>query len=419
MSTPLQPVSKRKNLARIALTSLLLTITLATGCAKPQSLDGSLHTITKPYAFSLAGWELKMFTHGTGQPLLARPDPDGVTKVKQYFDLVPRISQLQSEISQSQDSAQTASLETQLASLQKQRDALTPVVETTIEQQIRTVLSEQGIYAPWPQFFGLKVGFPPVVFGLQNPLNLLVISPRDKIESLRTIMLDPNLTPAQVQQIENESDRLGVSSLVVEIGGFAGAYPTFVNNDEDLQSTIVAATHEWLHQYLAFRPLGFLYVLDLTGIARNYDIAQMNETVAGMLGDEIGGMVYQKYYAPSEQQPTQPPPAPDLNAFDFNAAMRQTRLQVDQLLAQGKVAAAEQYMEQERQFLATKGYYIRKLNQAYFAFYGTYGDSPTSVSIIGKEMTQLRSNSPSIKSFLDQASGLTNPQELEKLVSTR
>ena len=33
-------------------------------------------------------------------------------------------------------------------------------------------------------------------------------------------------------------------------------------------------------------------------------------------------------------------------------------------------------MEQRRQLFVENGYYIRKLNQAYFAFYGAYADVP-------------------------------------------
>jgi len=51
--------------------------------------------------------------------------------------------------------------------------------------------------------------------------------------------------------------------------------------------------------------------------------------------------------------------------------MRSIRLAVDDYLRGAKSKPAEQYMEQQRQALAAQGYYIRKLNQAYFAFYGT------------------------------------------------
>jgi len=41
-----------------------------------------------------------------------------------------------------------------------------------------------------------------------------------------------------------------------------------VDNSADLRFTIDAAAEEWLHQYLAFKPLGFNYVLNLLGINR-------------------------------------------------------------------------------------------------------------------------------------------------------
>jgi hypothetical protein len=69
-------------------------------------------------------------------------------------------------------------------------------------------------------------------------------------------------------------------------------------------------------------------------------------------------------------------------------------------------------MEERRQFLATQGYRIRKLNQAYFAFYGTYADDPTSISPIGVELRKLREQSGSLKEFLDNAAVLTSRQDL-------
>ena len=56
--------------------------------------------------------------------------------------------------------------------------------------------------------------------------------------------------------------------------------------------------------------------------------------------------------------------------------MHTTRVTVDALLAAGKINEAESYMEQRRQLFVQNGYTIRKLNQAYFAFYGAYADVP-------------------------------------------
>jgi len=63
--------------------------------------------------------------------------------------------------------------------------------------------------------------------------------------------------------------------------------------------------------------------------------------------------------------------------------MRNIRRNVDAYLEQGQIDQAEKYMIEQQQFLSANGYYIRKLNQAYFAFHGNYADSPTSVNPIG------------------------------------
>jgi hypothetical protein len=103
--------------------------------------------------------------------------------------------------------------------------------------------------------------------------------------------------------------------------------------------------------------------------------------------------------------------------FDFNAAMREIRKTVDDYLAKTQVDEAEKYMNEQQQFLASKGYYIRKLNQAYFAFYGTYADGPTSIDPVGGQLRSLRDHSASLKEFLDTASGLTGSEDLVKIVN--
>jgi len=225
---------------------------------------------------------------------------------------------------------------------------------------------------------------------------------------MREITLQQDLKVEEMESIEEGVDKLGVSSLVVELGGLGATYPTFVTNNASLQFTINTATEEWLHQYLVFKPLGFLYLLDVTGIARNYEIATMNETVAGMVSKEIGAIVSQKYY-PGYGNSAQQQPEPE---FDFNREMREIRRTVDIYLAQGEITQAEEFMEQKRQYLVSMGYPIRKLNQAYFAFHGTYADRPTSISPIGVELKKLREQSASLKDFLDTAAAMTSRQDL-------
>jgi hypothetical protein len=216
------------------------------------------------------------------------------------------------------------------------------------------------------------------------------------------------MTAAQMEELEAQVDALVVASVVEPLGGLA-AYPSMVMDGGNLRFVLNVAAEEWLHQYLAFKPLGFRYVLDLTGIRRDYDIATMNETVAGMVSKEIGGLIYGEYYAPEEAEPVAAEPD---NGFDYYGEMRVTRLAVDEYLARGEVERAEQYMEQRRQYLEDNGYYIRKLNQAYFAFHGAYADRPDSVSPIGAELRQLRDRSDSLADFLETAAAMTSREDL-------
>jgi len=393
---------------------ILLSLCLIMGsCAPAADFDGSLKSIVKPYQFSIAQWELVTITGELNSLIFGKEEgvEDKAGVVVEYFNLVDQIKRLEAEIAAvnaSYKAGDLSSLESELERIRQQKAALTDGVEKIIAGQIKEVLAEHGIFHPLDNYIKLRVGFPPLIFKLEPPPHLLVVSPRDKIESMREIHLQQDMRVEAMESIEEQVDKLGVSSLVVGIGGL-GTYPAFVMESASLQFTVDAATEEWLHNYLTFKPLGFLYLLDLTGISRNYDIATMNETVVGIVSKEIGAIVCQTYYpdyANNRQQPAEEP------EFDFNREMREIRQTVDTYLAQGEISQAEEFMEEKRQYLVSMGYYIRKLNQAYFAFHGTYGDSPTSISPIGAELKQLREQSTSLKAFLDTAAAMTSRQDL-------
>ncbi len=370
-----------KRVSKLVIFGSLLLLFISGSCNTRQDFDSQLHSIVKPHLFSIVGWESKTIIYKLNRLIFNRQKKidDEARVVIDYFTSAER----------KKDSASMA--------------------EGIIAKQIRDTLAEQGIFNP---IADLDVGFPPVTFKLEQPPYVLVISPREKIESIREPTLNPNLTLEEVEDIETKVDGLDVSSLVVEIGG-VGTYPSIVSNKTSLRFTIEAAVEEWLHQYLVFKPLGFLYLLDVAGISRNYEIATINETLASMLGKEIGSLVYEKYYFGYENSANQSQ-APQ-SGFDFNQEMREIRKTVDVYLAQGEIEQAEEFMEQKRQYLASQGYYIRKLNQAYFAYYGTYADSPTSISPIGVELKKLRDKSASLKDFLNTVAAMTSRQDLDNL----
>jgi hypothetical protein len=270
--------------------------------------------------------------------------------------------------------------------------------ETRLCSQIKAVLEENGIPV-----------FPPLNFKLENPPHLLVISPRDRIFYLDRALLRQELSEQEVEKLEAQVDKLGLSSLVVELGGFGATYPPIVDGNASLTFVINTVVEEWLHQYIAFRPLGFLYVLDSLGVTQDQDVIIMNETLAGMVSDEIGSQVYAHYHATEKEEGKA-----DKNSsgFDFDAEMRQTRRNADMYLYQGDVDGAESYMEERRQMFLSHGYKIRKLNQAYFAFHGIYGRDPASVSPIHGDLKLLRAKNSSLKDFLDKTSGITSYTDL-------
>ncbi|MEE9583062.1 MAG: hypothetical protein V3W01_00185 [Dehalococcoidales bacterium] len=393
--------------------SLLLVYLFTAGCAGTQSFDARLGPIVKPYRFDLIAWELGALSYKFNESLFGNEvTADEVSVVIDYFSLTEQARALEREIRAVRDDigiGNLASLEAQLDMLLAEQDALESRAERIMEKQISQTLALLGIFNPVDNYMGLQVNFPPLNFRLEEPPHLLVVSPRDRIESIRQITLLADISAEEMEDIEAAVDELDVSSLVVGLGGIA-TYPAFVANDAGLRFAINAAIEEWLHQYLFFKPVGFLYALHLIGASQNYEIATINEALVGIASDEIGSILYQNYYSQYERESSQTEATEP--GFDFNREMREIRKAVDDYLAAGEIEKAEEFMEQKRLFLVSKGYFIKKLNQAYFAFYGTYADSPTSINPIGAELRALRGQSPSVKSFLETAAAMTSRDDL-------
>ncbi len=217
-----------------------------------------------------------------------------------------------------------------------------------------------------------------------------------------------------METLENQIDQqLGVSSLIVPLGGIA-LYPAMILETSSIPFAVETFAHEWLHHYLFFFPLGLNY--DFAGETRI-----INETTANLFGKELSRLILARYYPdllPPPSLPASsdaPPPTPDPNAFDYGAAMNETRVTVDQLLAAGKVDEAEAYMEQRRQVFVEHGYLIRKLNQAYFAFYGGYQSGSPGVGgsdPIGPAVQAIRDQSASVFDWIETMREIVTRDEL-------
>ena len=275
-----------------------------------------------------------------------------------------------------------------LAEIHDRQDTIRPVVELTVEREISSILAEEG--------FDSRIGaiLPPVDTVLGPSPALLVTSPRDRIFRLENTLLRHGIRPDDREALEQLTlEERNLSAIVVNTGG-VGTYPSVVSSGSSLHHALTVVAHEWLHNWFFFHPLG-QHFWD------SPDMITLNETAATLGGWEIGDRAYEaitgiKY----DRKPPAPPADPDPDAFDFNAEMRETRQRAEELLAAGHIAEAESYMEERRQELLERGYRIRKINQAYFAFYGSYATSAASVSPIEGQLRGLRQRGATLGEFL-------------------
>ncbi len=412
-----------------AVVILALFVTAVPGI-RPDPHDGAFQTLghARYYLFDFTGWEIHALSDKALNALVApqRYMDEGrqTQTVRRYFQLVNEIHQLEARVETIYADPHIADREAASAPLRARRDALRAtqreqqaLVESIVEVQVSKLLAE----------YGFEVGgqvLPPVAVRFTELPVMLIVSPRARIERIGAYPLAHGLTVEQMEAVEASVDAdLGVSSLVVPIGGLA-VWPAMLIETGYLPSAIEAAAHEWAHHYLTFFPLGFNY--DATP-----ETITINETVASIVGTEIGWAVLDRYYPDLAPPPPDYAPLPPTNpglpadgpspAFDFRAEMRTTRVHVDELLAAGRIQEAEQYMQARRVLFVENGYAIRKLNQAYFAFYGSYADEPGAAGAdpIGPALRELRFRSASLADFIRTVRGLTSLADIQRALDER
>lgn len=324
-------------------------------------------------------------------------------RVARYFELNAMIAAREQEAGDpTTPAAIVAADERQLATLGRERDSIENSVQIILEGRLTHVVREAGL----TRRIGGEIVWPPANIAFQQPPAVLVTSPRSTIAISGERLLQGDLSLGQVEGIEKKAEADGkTSAAVIAISGIA-MYPAIIPRSADYAGTMEDIAHEWTHHYLFFTPLGRRY---FTGS----ELTTLNETVADIAGRELGARLAAEYPLPAPPpKPPTPAPAAPRQQVDFNTTMRNLRLQVEALLRQGKVAEAERQMEQTRRFLAANGYYIREINQAYFAFQGSYADTPGSIDPIGPKLQTLRQDSGSLAAFVRRAQELTSPAQL-------
>ena len=387
-------------LRRVVLAVFIAGLLLLAGGGdyRPTAVD----LAAAPYRYSILAWELNHLPGGwlrrladywPGRETLT--PPERAAQAREFFALGQELRRWEQRRQLAGVAVGPPAVQelASLARIDARRRERRPAAEIAVEQAISQALTDQGIVTSWGGVF------PPVDVVFGGPPHLLMVSPRDRIYAQQSALLRPDLSDTIKAEIEDELRRSDNLSALVEDTGGLSVYPSLALDTVGLRYALEIAAHEWLHQWLFFRPLG-----------RNFraspEMLTLNETIASIAGAELGQQAYAAMTGtpppgPPLSDPAAPPPVPAAGGFDFTAEMRQTRRRAEELLAAGQIAAAEAYMEQRRQHFLANGYYIRKLNQAYFAFHGSYATGPGSVSPIGGQLQELRRRSPSLKHFLE------------------
>lgn len=410
------------------LAALLLALLITSDVPQLAADTDRVRTFTRAVEFDYPTWVWNAAWMKIDQAVIGAPNTfnHGSSKeiVTEYLRTTQQILQIEARIEQLFADPNVLDKETATANLRAQRDQLrshqaqlAPFAESILQSQVADTFAEQGLSTG-----GQTI--PPLLYHITETPLALIVSPRDHIEQITNVSLLPSLTLDEQIKIEDDvAKSLNVSTLIVPVGGI-GVYPTMVEETTDLRWTLSTIAHEWTHNYLNLRPLGLNY-------STTPELRTMNETTASISGDEVGDLVIKKYYpellassSPPNliqfQNPFQPPAPPaDTTPFDFRAEMHETRVNVDKLLAEGKIDEAESYMEQRRQIFWKNGYLIRKLNQAYFAFNGAYADVPGGAAgedPVGPAVRALRTQSKSLADFINTIAWMTSFQQLQQAI---
>jgi hypothetical protein len=408
---------RRRRLARLLLFAFVFFGLGAASVAPEHDLLVHVNDVTSAYQFDFIDWESQALASELGRRLTRPRIPSGESEqrrlVEEFLALEQQVRDVEREIDLIYASRSgleegftgARDLEQHLVQLRSAQEKISPQVELVLSRQLEAILREEGFA------LGNQV-FPPVAFRLVDPPTALILSPRDKIENRHFVGLEPGLEHGRRSDIESRLEQRGdVSGYVTDIGGL-GSYPTMVINTSNLTALIDITAHEWTHNYLYTFP---------TNIAWGYQtlprLTTINETTATLVGKEISRRIIRRYYPdwvdrlpPVDKAGLPTPQEPS----EFDLAMRRIRTRVDQLLAEGRINEAEAYMEKERQKLVEKGYHLRKLNQAYFAFHGSYAFGPESIDPTGLQLRKLRAASTSLQDFLVKVGWLNSYDDFQE-----
>jgi hypothetical protein len=434
----MKQINYRINIVINLLIALILILPIQGSVVDPTEELEQIRAYSRVYEFDYVTWTVSALARKLVQSTLKvnqyLPHPEKRELILDYLNLRNEVSVLQAELAnllsdpnQENRQQRESNLRTELNLKDNLRIELAPFVEQVLQDQLNSALVELDL-----DFGGQMV--PPVLYKSEPDSYALIVSPRNEIRQAANLMLVRGLTFDEIIRLEEGiENNLNLSALVVGIGG-VGLYPSMIIETGNLDWLIHVVSHEWTHNYLTLRPLGIFY-------GTSPELTTINETIADLSADDIQRMTFELYYpehlppdtdlqneenSPTQNNDAEPEPALE-GIFDFRAEMHLTRLEVDRLLVEGNIDEADSYMESRRIFFWENGYLIRRLNQAYFAFHGSYAAQPGGAAgeegvDLGAELRQLKERTPSYREFmrlvawkwrLDQFEALFKSSQLE------
>ena len=280
--------------------------------------------------------------------------------------------------------------------------------ELLLERRLSRAVSELELDSRLPLFGRVRVVWPPIDVDLSEPLRVLAVSPRDEVRMVRSVLLTSEVQLEDYERIESvvEADQRW-SAWVGRVSGVA-LYPASVVSSRDYLSTLRIMAHEWTHHHLAFYPLGLAY-------GRGSDMRTINETVADIVGDQLGRFAAQ---LPGHEPASEPERDAALIAIrtETDPILRDLRIEVDALLAEDQIVQAERRMEEVRLELIGFGRPFRRINQAFLAFRGGYGASAASASPWGDRLLAYRESSDSLSGFVEAIREVGSAEEADILL---
>ncbi len=381
------------------------------GCVAPAGdIIAGVRASAAHDSFNIAVWELR---HASDIVEALNTPPENPAAIDEYFETSARLREAAGRVEfllanrPADDHELLEALEEEEA-IEQELEEIRARATLALRGLMMNTMREAGLVSD-PPVLG-EIVFPPVSFVMEDLPRALIVSPRDRIDLMESLPLRPDISTEEILRLEEVLTDRGLSALVVNIGGM-GTYPALVKATSTRDFTIRTILHEWVHHYLFFHPLGQRY-------RASGDMTTINETVANMVAADTAALALNQ--PPPVFRVPEPPTEPhrDPGVFDFGMYMRETRVEAERLLADGLIDEAEAYMESRRVHLnETHGYAIRKINQAYFAFHGSYADSPAggSVSPIYGQLIEVRNQTGSVAEFLHTVREIKSTAELESL----